>query len=172
MEMGARLVKSDPLKPLSWLGGLLLDTLYPPTCLACDAPVATADTLCATCFRALRPISAPLCPVLGIPFEVSLGPGALSAEAIADPPPYDRSRSAVIYNEAALALVGKLKYGDRPELARFCARLMAQAGHGAAADAFVPGDTKTARMFGRHFGETLHRLAAVAAQPSGDAVSA
>jgi len=50
--------------------------------------------------------------------------------------------------------------------------LMAQAGHGAAADAFVPGDTKTARMFGRHFGETLHRLAAVAAQPSGDAVSA
>jgi multimeric flavodoxin WrbA len=36
--------------------------------------------------------------------------------------------------------------------------LMAQAGHGSPADAFVPGDLKTARMFGRHFAETLERL--------------
>jgi len=45
--------------------------------------------------------------------------------------------------------------------------LMAQAGHGAASDAFVSGDTKTARMFGRHFAETLQRLTDVAAhQPA------
>jgi len=37
--------------------------------------------------------------------------------------------------------------------------LMAQAGHGMAADAFPAGDIKTARMFGRHVAETLHRLA-------------
>ncbi|MBU0747660.1 MAG: flavodoxin family protein [Gammaproteobacteria bacterium] len=37
--------------------------------------------------------------------------------------------------------------------------LMAQAGHGAPANAFVPGDVKTARMFGRHFAETLQRWA-------------
>lgn len=43
--------------------------------------------------------------------------------------------------------------------------LMAQAGHGAAADAFVPGDTKTAQMFGRHFAETLLRLGSVVAHP-------
>ena len=96
--------------------------------LSCDAPVATADALCTECFRALRPITAPLCPVLGLPFEVSLGPDARSAEAIADPPPFERARSAVVYNEVARALVGKLKYGDRPELARFCARLMAHGG--------------------------------------------
>ena len=36
--------------------------------------------------------------------------------------------------------------------------LMAQAGHSAAADAFVPGDTKTARMFGRNFAATAHRI--------------
>ena len=66
---------------------------------------------------------------LGIPFEVSLGPAARSAEAIAEPPPFDRARAAVVYNGVARSLVGKLKYGDRPELARFCARLMAQAGH-------------------------------------------
>jgi multimeric flavodoxin WrbA len=36
--------------------------------------------------------------------------------------------------------------------------LMAQAGHAAAADAFAPGDIKTARMFGRHFAQTLERV--------------
>lgn len=36
--------------------------------------------------------------------------------------------------------------------------LMAQAEHGAPADAFAPGDIKTARMFGRHFAQTLLRL--------------
>ncbi|MCE9660701.1 MAG: flavodoxin family protein [Burkholderiales bacterium] len=36
--------------------------------------------------------------------------------------------------------------------------LMAQAGHSSAPDAFPPGDVKTARMFGRHFAESLNRL--------------
>ncbi len=36
--------------------------------------------------------------------------------------------------------------------------LMAQAGHSAPADAFVPGDIKTARLFGRHVAESLQRL--------------
>jgi NAD(P)H dehydrogenase (quinone) len=37
--------------------------------------------------------------------------------------------------------------------------LMAQASHAASADAFVPGDVKTARMFGRHFAHSLNRVA-------------
>ena len=45
--------------------------------------------------------------------------------------------------------------------------LMAQAGHAAAADAFVPGDIQTARMFGRHVAETLERLGQ--ARPAGAA---
>jgi len=40
--------------------------------------------------------------------------------------------------------------------------LMAQAGHAAPADAFVPGDLKTARLFGRHVADTLDRLAVAA----------
>ncbi|MET3928085.1 ComF family protein [Devosia sp. 2618] len=111
------------------LGGALLDLAYPPVCLNCDAPTASPNTLCSQCFRAMRPITAPLCPRLGIPFDASLGPDALSAEALADPPPFNRARAAVIYNEVARTLVSRLKYGDRPELAQFCARLMAGAGH-------------------------------------------
>ena len=36
--------------------------------------------------------------------------------------------------------------------------LMAQAGHSSPADSFVPGDIKTARMFGKTFADTLLRL--------------
>lgn len=41
--------------------------------------------------------------------------------------------------------------------------LMAQAGHSAAADAFVIGDIKTAGMFGRNFAETSRRISCEAA---------
>lgn len=110
-------------------GAFVLDQLYPPVCLRCEAPLASSDALCGACFADLRPITAPLCPRLGLPFAMALGPDALSAEAIAEPPPFGRARAAVLYNEVAASIVSRLKYGDRPELARFCARLMAGAGH-------------------------------------------
>ena len=50
--------------------------------------------------------------------------------------------------------------------------LMAQAGHGSPADAFAPGDVKTARMFGRHFAQTLQRLGAAATLQPKDKVAA
>lgn len=130
MESGGELVKTGSAgRALRRLGRGVLDLLYPPTCLDCGAPIAAADALCPACFAKLRPISAPYCPRLGIPFQHDLGPDALSAEAIADPPPFERSRSAVLYNEVARAVVARMKYGDRPELAAFCARLMHRAGY-------------------------------------------
>lgn len=107
--------------------GIILDQLYPPTCIHCDAPIAAANHLCPPCWRQLRPITQPMCPVLGLPFAVSIGPEARSAEAIADPPPFDRARAAVIYDEVARSVVSRLKYGDRAELARFCAGMMVSA---------------------------------------------
>jgi ComF family protein len=121
--MGARLGKG-----LGRFGIALLDQLYPPCCVVCGAPLAMADALCSDCFCGLRPISAPLCPVLGLPFDSDPGPGALCAEALADPPPFGRARAAFAYGEVASSLISRLKYGDRVELARFCARLMVAAG--------------------------------------------
>lgn len=134
MESEHELVKSVGLHRRLWggmrqAGAFVLDQLYPPVCLSCEAPIAVSNGLCGVCFAKLRPITAPLCPRLGLPFEVSLGPDALSAEAIAEPPPFARARAAVLYNEVARTVVSRLKYGDRPELAGFCARLMAGAGH-------------------------------------------
>ena len=146
------------------LGGAVLDQLYPPVCLHCEAAIAGADALCPNCFAQLRPITAPLCPRLGLPFEVSLGPDAVSAEAIADPPPFDRARSAVVYNEVARKLVSRLKYGDRPELARFCARLMAAAGHElwAGRPVLVPVPLHRFRQFERRYNQSTELARALA----------
>jgi ComF family protein len=160
MEAEGDIVKAPLLGHLAGLaraaGAAVLDQLYPPLCLHCEAAIATADALCGACFAKLRPISAPYCPVLGLPFEVDLGPDALSAEAIADPPPFRRARSAVLYNEIARKLVARLKYGDRPELARFCARLMAAAGRDlwAGDPVIVPVPLHRTRQFTRRYNQS------------------
>lgn len=174
METGTGLVKNRILAPLAEGGGWLLDLLYPPLCLGCDKAVTHADALCPDCFRKLRPITAPLCPVLGLPFEVSLGPDARSAEAIADPPPFNRARSAVLYNDVARALVSRLKYGDRPEIARFCARLIAQAGHELWGEdaVLVPVPLHRTRQFSRRYNQStelaraLSRLTGIPSDPA------
>lgn len=161
MKSAAELVKSEAwqhrvAKGARRLGGMLLDLAYPPVCLNCDAPTTTPDALCPKCFAALRPITAPLCPRLGLPFEVAIGPDALSAEALADPPPFERARAAVVYNDVARTIVSRLKYGDRPELAQFCARLMAGAGHELWANApiLVPVPLHPARQRERRYNQS------------------
>jgi ComF family protein len=176
MESMAGLVKSGLgrlrlLGGMRWLGRRALDLLYPPCCLNCEAPMATPDTLCPACFRSLRPITAPHCPVLGLPFDASTGPDMVSAEALADPPPFSRARSAVIYGEVASTLVSRLKYGDRPELARFCGRLMVGAGHDLWSDApvLVPVPLHPARQRERRFNQSAE-LAQVVGRLTGFAV--
>jgi ComF family protein len=175
MESEGELVKTvRPAEALRRVGRTVLDLFYPPTCLDCHAPVATADALCPRCFGRLRPITAPFCPRLGIPFQHDLGPGALSAEAIADPPPFERSRSAVLYNEVARAIVSRMKYGDRPELAGFCARLMHRAGHELWSDdaVLVPVPLNRWRLLSRRYNQStelaraLGRLTGIAVEPS------
>jgi ComF family protein len=110
------------------LGFGLVDLAMPPHCLACERLVAAEGTLCARCWSELRLIEKPYCAQLGIPFAYDLGPGALSAEAIADPPPFERCRTVAAFDEVARRLVHGLKYRDRLELAAWMAGWMARAG--------------------------------------------
>ena len=50
--------------------------------------------------------------------------------------------------------------------------LMAQAGHASAADAFAPGDLKTARMFGENFARSLLRISPCSPRNSSRSCSA
>ncbi len=144
------------LDRFSLFGRSLLDHFYPPVCINCEAALDVPDALCGGCWRKLRPITGPLCPRLGLPFEVFIGPGGLSAEAIANPPEFDRARSALVHNDVASSIISRLKFGDRPELAKFCARLMLGAGAGLLErqSVLVPVPLHRRRQWGRRFNQS------------------
>ena len=98
--------------------------LFPPVCMHCDFTVHKSGLLCPECWSQIDHIEKPLCAVLGIPFSYDLGEGALSAEAIANPPSYDSVRSVVHYNNVAKSLVHALKFSDRIDLAPWLAKWM------------------------------------------------
>ena len=102
----------------------MADMLVPPACPVCHGDVAQYDGLCLTCWQGLTFLRPPLCAVSGMPMAVDLGADAVSLPVQINPPPYDRARAAFVYKGSAAALVKRLKFGDRPELAPFLARFM------------------------------------------------
>jgi len=105
------------------------DVLLPPVCLGCGARTMDHAGLCHRCWQDLRPITAPRCDVTGQPFPYDPGEEVVSVAALADPPPWDRARAAVEFNETSRRLVHALKYHDRHEAGRLMARMMRVAGH-------------------------------------------
>ena len=106
----------------------LSDLVVPPTCLVCDTQVASQGGCCPNCWKELRFVAPPICPVMGSPFPVDLGAGVLGGEALADPPPFKRLRTVVLYDDLARKLVSLVKFSDRTDLIRWLAVWMNAAG--------------------------------------------
>lgn len=141
---------------VGWLAAGARDLAFPPACPACRAPVADADGLCVACWQGLKRIERPYCERLGTPFRRDPGPGALSPDAIANPPPYDRARAVAHLDGTARTLVHALKYRDRTELAGPMARLLAIAGADLrdGAELLVPVPLHPLRLVARRFNQS------------------
>lgn len=140
--------------------------MFPPVCAGCRRLVAAPGTLCGQCWAKLRFIERPWCEVLGTPFGHEMGEGILSADAIANPPPFARARAAVVYSGVARQMVLGLKFRDRTELAPWMARWMMRAGSELLddADVIVPVPLHRRRFFWRRFNQSAELARAVAAQ--------
>ena len=130
--------------------------LFPPVCAGCRRIVSEPGALCGACWPKLRFLEKPYCPVLGTPFAYDMGEGALSLEAIAHPPPFDRLRAAVAYEGIAGQMVRALKYADRTDLAPWMARWMQRAGAEllGEADVIVPVPLHRKRFWQRRFNQS------------------
>lgn len=151
-----------------WRG--FVDLVTPSLCLSCGAPVGEPASLCCACWGGLKLIEEPVCEALGTPFAYDQGEGALSAAALSDPPAWDRSRAAVLFDDEAAKLVHALKYRDRPEAGHLMARMMARAGRRltAEADLILPVPLHRFRLWQRRFNQSAllaQRIAALSGTP-------
>lgn len=139
--------------------------LFPPVCPGCRKQVTQPGTLCGTCWPRLRFLEKPWCEVMGTPFAHDFGAGFLSAEAIANPPPFARARAAVAYSGVARQMVQGLKFRDRTDLAPWMARWMLRAGAEliAEADVVVPVPLHWRRFFWRQFNQSAELARTIAA---------
>lgn len=139
-----------------WRG--LVDIITPPLCLGCGAQVMEPASLCTQCWSGLRFLDHPVCDVMGTPFAYDQGEGILSAEALADPPGWDKARAAVLFDEHSKEIVHQLKYRDRAEAGIFMGRLMARAGSGLLqeADFIVPVPLHRWRFWRRRFNQASY----------------
>ncbi len=133
-----------------------IDGIYPPSCTGCGRQTAEPGALCGACWNSIKFISKPYCEIYGTPFSTELGDGMISARAIADPPPYKRSRAAAAYQGLALRFVHGLKFQDRQDNAAWMAGWMARAAPEllAEADVIVPVPLHWQRMVSRRFNQS------------------
>ncbi len=141
-----------------WLsrgGRQIADTLWPPQCLRCHAPVDMLGTLCVDCWPLLRFVERPFCASCGMPFAYDPGDPAICGTCVSQPPRWGRARSAVVYDDASKHLVLALKHGDRTDTAPALGQWMARAGTDILTDAdlLVPVPLHWSRLFRRRFNQ-------------------
>ncbi len=133
----------------------LPDKVFPAICCGCDSPVSQTGTLCGSCWQQVCFLEMPYCPVMGTPFTHDFGAHFLSAEAIADPPPFRRLRSVALHDGTVRHAGISLKYYDRLDLAPWMARWMQRAGHELLCDCdvIIPVPLHRKRLWQRRYNQ-------------------
>lgn len=151
-----------------WCFEVVLNVCFPPSCCLCGRRIFEIGGICPRCWQSISFISKPYCDRLGTPFSFDLGPNAVSAEAIANPPDFDRARAAVLYDERSKRLVHGLKYQDRDAPLGFVTSVMAQAGRDLITDdtLLIPVPLHAKRLWKRRFNQS-QRLAQGISEKSG-----
>ncbi len=101
-----------------------------------------------------------------------LAPRRLASRCKKNPPPYEKARAAFRYEGSAAALVKRLKFSDRPELARLLAPFMVGAGQDVlrANALLVPVPLHRRRLLGRRFNQAAELCRAMARETGNEIV--
>ena len=95
-----------------------------------------------------------MCACCGLPFPYTLF-SEICAACARQRPPFDRARSAVLYNDDSRRLIIAYKHADRMEIAGLFTRWLLAAGRDllSRADVIVPVPLHSARLFHRRFNQ-------------------
>jgi ComF family protein len=155
-----------PLQPIRRFVAWLNNCVVPPVCMVCHSRIDAHDALCTDCWNGIAFIQRPVCDRLGIPLPFDVGPKAISAAALANPPDFDRARSVAHYGGTMRRLIHDKKYRDRHEGRRLLARLLASAGQEITTetDIVIPVPLAWSRLLSRRYNQSaeLARLLSAA----------
>ncbi len=89
------------------------ELLFPPRCQSCDKQLAQAPPtlLCAGCRSLLSPISSPLCPKCGTPYQD--GEDHLCGVCLENVFAFEQARSMFLYQEPVITLLARFKFAGR-----------------------------------------------------------
>lgn len=132
-----------------------LDTILPPRCLGCGVVIDRQGALCPPCWNGIDFLSAPLCAVCGLPFEIDVGPDAVCGACLRAPPAFDQARAVMRYADGSRRLILGFKHGDRTEGATAYGAWLTRAGGEAIAhaDLIVPVPLHRWRLFVRRYNQ-------------------
>lgn len=142
--------------------------IWPPRSLVTNREVAGPGPLEPDAWSRLQFVTGPVCARCGMLFEIAVDDDQVCAACIADPPAYDRARSALIYGDVSREIILALKHQGRRDGLALMAGWMAQAAPDllAEADLIVPVPLHYTRLIRRGFnqsvwlGSALRRLGA------------
>ncbi len=107
----------------------MVAAIYPPQCALCGEPTEADFGLCPACWRETRFVEGAICDACGVELvgEATGGERLYCDDCLMHERPWARGRSAFAYAGGGRKLVLALKSGDRTEIARVVAPLMARA---------------------------------------------
>jgi len=106
----------------------LVDIVLPPRCIGSGEIVDIQGAISPKFWEELQFIDKPFCDKCSIPFSFDSGEGAICARCMDDMPYYDRSRSAVVYNDASRKVILNFKFNDKTHYALTFVPWMLRAG--------------------------------------------
>lgn len=139
-----------------------VDFVFPPLCAGCNGMTANNATVCPDCWNALSFIEGGVCDLCGFPFVLEAAEGTLCLSCRATPRTFDRTRSALLYDDTLAAIIVRFKHGERTDLAPLLANMTVRAARDARADIVCPVPIHRRRLFSRGYNQAALLSAAVA----------
>ncbi len=137
-------------------GSGILDAILPPRCIVSGAVVERQGMVDPAVWSELDFIAGPICACCGFPFAFEAGPDALCAACLADRPPYETARAALMYGGTARDVILKFKHGDQLHAVHSFVPWLARAGQEmlTVCDVIVPVPLHHWRLFRRRYNQS------------------
>lgn len=155
------------------IGQKILDFVFPPHCLLSGDIVDQQGMIAPKYWAQIHFIERPFCYCCGLPFPHETTDKTLCSGCIHDHPPYRYCRSAIVYNAESKALILRLKYGDRLEIAPLLSKWLYVAGADILeqADLLIPVPLHFFRRLNRKYNQSAvlaRHLSAITSLPVQD----